>query len=131
MLISAYERDILMKYTDSCTNTALATHFMPRESWPTGSLRFLLLLVSFLRKKPSGNQSVLCSRLRRAINIPTIKITNKNREATPTSSSLPHSGILSLSSIFSPERELANYHKIAKSRQLDQWGQCKAAVKLV
>lgn len=115
MLISAYERDILMKYTD---NTALVTHFMPRESWPTGSLRFLLLLVSFLRKKPSGNQSVLCSRLRRAINMPTIKITSKNREATPTSSSLPQTGISG--SIFTAERELANDHKISKSRQLDQ-----------
>lgn len=83
---------------------------MPSESWPTGSLRFLLLLVSFLRKKPSGNQSVLCSRLRRAINIPTIKITNKKREATPTSSSLPHSGISSGNCIFVAEKGLVIDH---------------------
>ncbi len=98
MPISPFERDISMNYINNSyiksTNNAGKTHFMPRESWPTGSLRFLLLLVSFLRKKPSGNQSVLCSRLRRAINIPTIKITNKKREATPTSSSLPHWGNL-------------------------------------
>lgn len=118
MLISPFERDISINYTDNSyiksTNNALKTHFMPRESWPTGSLRFLLLLVSFLRKKPSGNQSVLCSRLRRAINMPTIKITNKKREATPTSSSLPHSGISSGSFLFSPERELEMISMIMK-----------------
>lgn len=66
------------------------TYFIPRASCPTGSLRFLLLLGSFLRKKPSGNQRVLCSLFLRAINMPITRMIKTKREAIPTRISLAH-----------------------------------------
>lgn len=75
------------------------TYFIPRASWPTGSLRFLLLLGSFLRKKPSGNQRVLCSLFLRVISMPIMRMIKRKREAIATSINFPHSGIESNSSL--------------------------------
>lgn len=79
------------------------TYFIPRASWPTGSLRFLLLLGSFLRKKPSGNQRVLCSLFLRVISMPIMRMIKRKREAIATSINFPHSVIKSNFSLnFSP-----------------------------
>lgn len=98
----------------SAIKSGISTHFMPRASCPTGSLRFLLLLVSFLRKKPSGNQSVLCSRLRLAISIPTTTMTIRKSVATPTRSTLPHLGRSPGSGINSPKKQTQGLFRMEK-----------------